>query len=434
MNPSIQFTRTKQGVRIAYARLSEAGPAVIWTRPPALGMLDGLKLFGGMGTLADQAALTLFDQAGSGASQRADIDVSVESQVSTIEAVADAVNRDGLTIVGTGTAAGGAAAFAAAHEGRVARLVCVNPARVDPDTWDMDFLRRNWSMARRFLAQKAFPDGPVNRQKEHGKAMADAVSHETYVRYHEYYRASDWGLGYFRQVRVPTLVVQHVTNQVERDGLERVLTAMPHCEYIEMRSSAGQASDSTEHAAHVLRFMGLAPRGAAQDGGGTAIILFADIADHTAHTVRLGDAGFREKARPLDEALRHAVRAHGGTVVDGKTLGDGILATFPAAAQAIAAALVLEEAAVPTGLGLHIGLHAGDVLREVDADGRSNVFGSAVSIASRISALAPPGEILVSRTVADLARSSAGVRFEDRGEHALKGIAEPQRVFAVRGA
>jgi class 3 adenylate cyclase len=167
--------------------------------------------------------------------------------------------------------------------------------------------------------------------------------------------------------------------------------------------------------------------------GGTATILFADIADHTAQMVRLGDTAFREKARPLDEALRNAVRDHGGIVVDGKTLGDGILATFPVASQAIAAALVLEAAAEPTGLGLHIGLHAGDVLREVDADGRSNVFGSAVSIASRISALAPPGEILVSRTVADLARSSiAGVTFEDRGEHALKGIAEPQRVFAVR--
>jgi class 3 adenylate cyclase len=42
--------------------------------------------------------------------------------------------------------------------------------------------------------------------------------------------------------------------------------------------------------------------------------------------------------------------------------------------------------------------------------------------------------VFVSRTVADLARTSAGVTFEDRGEHALKGIAEPQRVFAVRTA
>ena len=55
-----------------------------------------------------------------------------------------------------------------------------------------------------------------------------------------------------------------------------------------------------------------------------------------------------------------------------------------------------------------------------------------VNIASRISALSAPGEVLVSDIVRGLARTSAGVTFEDRGEHALKGIAEPVRVFAVR--
>ena len=57
-----------------------------------------------------------------------------------------------------------------------------------------------------------------------------------------------------------------------------------------------------------------------------------------------------------------------------------------------------------------------------------------MNIAARISGLAPPGEVLVSRIVRGLARTSAGVTFEDRGEHALKGIAEPQRVFAVRAS
>ena len=70
-----------------------------------------------------------------------------------------------------------------------------------------------------------------------------------------------------------------------------------------------------------------------------------------------------------------------------------------------------------------------DVIRE-----HGNVFGGAVNLAARIAALSAPGEVLVSRTVADLARTSAGVGFENRGEHALKGIAEPQHVFAVRPA
>jgi class 3 adenylate cyclase len=161
-------------------------------------------------------------------------------------------------------------------------------------------------------------------------------------------------------------------------------------------------------------------------GGGTAIILFADIADSTALTERMGDAAFREKARALDDALRAAVRDHGGSVIDAKTLGDGILATFPAASQAIAAGLRCAEEGSHAGLPLHVGLHAGDVIRESD-----NVFGGAVNIAARISSLAAPGEVLVSDIVRGLARTSAGVAFEDCGERELKGVAEPVRLYDV---
>jgi adenylate cyclase len=71
-------------------------------------------------------------------------------------------------------------------------------------------------------------------------------------------------------------------------------------------------------------------------------------------------------------------------------------------------------------------LHAGDVIRE-----ENNVFGGAVNVAARISGLSAPGEVLVSQTVRDLARTSGGVSFEDRGEQALKGVGEPVRVWAV---
>ena len=55
-----------------------------------------------------------------------------------------------------------------------------------------------------------------------------------------------------------------------------------------------------------------------------------------------------------------------------------------------------------------------------------------MNIASRISGLSGPGEVLVWETVRSLARTSAGVRFEDRGDQALKGVGEAVRVWAVR--
>jgi adenylate cyclase len=60
------------------------------------------------------------------------------------------------------------------------------------------------------------------------------------------------------------------------------------------------------------------------------------------------------------------------------------------------------------------------------------VFGGAVNIASRVAEAASPGEALVSQTVRDLARTSADVSFEDRGERDMKGVSEPVRLFEVR--
>ena len=170
------------------------------------------------------------------------------------------------------------------------------------------------------------------------------------------------------------------------------------------------------------------PRDPAPDlASGTAVILFTDIVDSTALTERLGDARFRDASRALDAGLRAAIRDAGGAAIDGKLLGDGVLATFPSAAQAIDGARRCLALSAASELGLHIGLHAGDVIREDD-----NVFGGAVNIASRICGLSAPGEILVSDVVRGMARSSAGVEFEDRGEQEMKGVGEPVRVYAVR--
>jgi class 3 adenylate cyclase len=160
---------------------------------------------------------------------------------------------------------------------------------------------------------------------------------------------------------------------------------------------------------------------------GMTAILFVDIADSTPLTERMGDAAFRAASRALDDQVRSAIHEAGGTPVEGKVLGDGVMGAFAFAAQAIAAARACADAAQAAELPLHIGLHAGDVIHEKD-----NVYGGAVNIASRICGLCAPGEILVSQTVRDLARTSAGVTFEDRGEHELKGIADPVRLFVVR--
>jgi class 3 adenylate cyclase len=162
-------------------------------------------------------------------------------------------------------------------------------------------------------------------------------------------------------------------------------------------------------------------------GAETAVILFTDIADSTALTERLGDAAYRTKAAQFEQTMRHAIRECRGEDIEGITLGDGVLAVFSSGTNAIDCAIRAHECARDAGFRLHVGVHAGDVLRSA-----TSVYGGAVNIAARVCDAAPPGETLVSDTVRSLARTSASVQFVDRGLHQFKGVSDPHQVFAVQ--
>jgi class 3 adenylate cyclase len=119
---------------------------------------------------------------------------------------------------------------------------------------------------------------------------------------------------------------------------------------------------------------------------------------------------------------RQLARYRGNEV---KSLGDGFLATFDGPARAVRCACAIAEAVGPLHIQVRSGLHTGEI-EQVDND----VKGIAVHIASRVSALAEPGEVLVSRTVKDLVAGS-GLSFNKRGKHSLKGLQEPMDLYAA---
>ncbi len=124
---------------------------------------------------------------------------------------------------------------------------------------------------------------------------------------------------------------------------------------------------------------------------GTAVILFLDIAGSTELTSQLGDSAYRERERDLDASLRAAITEAGGTPVEGKVLGDGIMSVFTSAREAIEAAQRCRDLGDDADLPLCLGIHAGDVVRE-----GNNVHGGAVQVASRVVDAAEAGEIMVS--------------------------------------
>jgi class 3 adenylate cyclase len=152
-------------------------------------------------------------------------------------------------------------------------------------------------------------------------------------------------------------------------------------------------------------------------------ILFTDIADATERAAQLGDARWREILANHHRVVRQQLARFRGREVD--TAGDGFFASFDGPARGIRCATAITEQVRSLGLEVRAGLHTGEC--EV-VDGK--VAGIAVHIGARVAAQAAPGEVLVSSTVRDLVAGS-GLRFEDRGEHELKGVPGGWHLYAV---
>jgi adenylate cyclase len=140
-------------------------------------------------------------------------------------------------------------------------------------------------------------------------------------------------------------------------------------------------------------------------------VLFADVSGSTRLYETLGDAAAHRIVAQLLERLREEVAAGAGRVV--KTLGDELMASFPEASQAIAAARAMQQGfaravrSPDAPGGIRIGLHFGAVLEEA-----GDVFGDTVNVAARLAALAKVGQILTTRETLD--RVPAAERGETR--------------------
>jgi class 3 adenylate cyclase len=158
----------------------------------------------------------------------------------------------------------------------------------------------------------------------------------------------------------------------------------------------------------------------------SSVILFTDVVDSTRLTEELGAVHYRTRARRLENVVTAAIVANGGTIVPGISLGDGFIGLFATVDQAIAAARQCVAALGPTGLHLHLGIHQGELI----VDG-PRIYGGAVNFAARLCGHSGPDEILVSAAIHAVAEDHPQVRFVDRGEIPMKGIAGNQRLYAL---
>jgi len=134
----------------------------------------------------------------------------------------------------------------------------------------------------------------------------------------------------------------------------------------------------------------------------------------------------------LTDAVEPSIAQHGGRVV--KNTGDGLLAEFRSAVEAVRAAAQFQERVheLTTGdaedkrLAFRVGINIGDVIVEAH-----DIFGDGVNIAARLEGIAEPGGICISSSAYDQVLGKVAVEFADLGEQSLKNIARPVRAYAA---
>ena len=433
MEPKIQYAKTSDGVSIAFWTLGEGVPLVQMPNVLFSNIEREWRLPAQQyryKRLTEQTKLIRYDGRGSGLSDRDVTDYSMKARMLDLQAVIEQLRLDRFALWGNLHSGPVAVAYATGHPEQISRLVLSGSyARYadlvsSPRYQTMSALIQNdWETYTETVAHVVFGWSESESARQWAALIRENVTQEgaqAALRAAEEFDVTDL----LASVNLPTLVL-HVRDAAypSVDATKRLASGISNARF-------ALVENEMEFVAAILDFLaepGAPAEPAPEPPQGTAVILFADIVDSTALTERMGDAAFRGKARELDTALRAVIRECQGTPVEGKLVGDGLMAVFTSAREAIEAALRCGKAGSDGGLPLHLGIHAGDVIWEAN-----NVYGGAVNIAARISGLSAPGEVLVSETVRSLARTSAGVRFEDRGEHELKGVSDPVRVWAVR--
>ncbi|HSL63436.1 MAG TPA: adenylate/guanylate cyclase domain-containing protein [Gaiellaceae bacterium] len=442
MTPATRYARSG-GVNIAYQVVGD-GPFDLVVIPIWVSHLEQAweepSLAAFYGRLAAFSRLILFDKRGTGLSDRVADDAlpSLEERMDDVRAVMDAVGSREAALFGMHEGGTMAILFAATYPERVRALVTFGA-----------FARRLWA-----------PDHPWGRTADDraawvgeivsawgGPVGLDRVAPS---------RAGDegfavWWASYLRHgaspgaaaamarmndeidvrpvlgaVHVPTLVVHRVDDRrVDVEEARFLAAEIPGATLVELpgEDHLPWAGDPAAVLDEVELFLTGTRRGPEPDRV-LASLLFTDVVGSTRLAASLGDRRWRELLGRHDRLVRAAIEQWRGREVD--TTGDGFFAAFDGPARAVRCARAAVEAVRTLGLELRAGVHTGEV--EVDGD---DVRGIAVHIAARVAALAGPGEVLVSQTVADLVAGS-GLAFEERGEHELRGVPGRWRLAAVR--
>ncbi len=399
------------------------GPAshleLTWEEPSTAHCLERLGSF---------ANVIMFDRRGTGLSDPVSQPPTLELQMDDLCAVLDAVGREQTAIWGASDL-GLSALFAATYPDRVNALVLSSVApqgmsSVTPEVKQvfLDAIENNWGEGT--LLSIYAPSQVGNRAFEEwwGRMQRAAASPGMARQLLEMISQTDLS-AILPTIRVPTLVTHQTGDRYIPVEVGREVAALiPGARFLEYEGEDTYGWTEMEAMDDVEEFL-TGRRPMTEIDRVLATVMFTDIVGSTQHASSLGDGRWRSLLSEHNTIIRTELARWRGTEV--KTIGDGFLATFDGPARAVRCAAEIMQTIESLGLQLRAGLHTG----ECELVGQ-DVAGIAVHIGARVMSCAGAGEVLASSTVKDLVVGS-GLQFEDRGLHALKGVPDKWRLYAL---
>ncbi len=441
MEPRVQYTRTRDGVDIAYWSIGEGEPLVFMPSMPMSHIefewqVPEWRAF--YERFAERRRVIRYDGRGTGLSDRHALIYSMDTLCFDLEAVVEKLGLKRFGIFAAYHPGPVAIAYAAGHPDLVSHLLLwctfartsdlVSPviqatrSLIEQD-WDIytqtaAHVLLGWNAGEaaqkfsRFIHEANSPEGVL--------ALLNATAD---------FDASDL----LEKVSVPTLVMQRKgISWLSLDNARGLAARIPNARLavLEGESLAPFLGDVDAVVNAVFEFLGEGRSERRLTQTSLRTILFTDIEGHTAIMRRLGDEKGRDVLREHERMTREALHRHGGSEI--RTLGDGFMASFSSAQRALQCSVELQRAfaeysaASGVQLKVRVGLNAGEPIAE-----QNDLFGTAVIMAERCAAQAKGGEIMATDVVRQLA-GGHGFEFIDRGQFSLYGFEEAVQLFQVK--
>jgi class 3 adenylate cyclase/alpha-beta hydrolase superfamily lysophospholipase len=378
--------------------------------------------------MAKFARLIMFDRRGTGLSDPVTEPPTLEQQVDDAQSVLTHVGSERLALIG-GSDLGLSAMFAATFPEQVEGLVLSGVAADGKDMVGgsakgpmLDAIESSWGDGT--LVSLYAPSQVANKQfvEWWGRMQRSALSPGMARKLMEMTARTNLR-AVLPTIRVPTLVT-HATGDrlVSVEHGREVASLIPGARFIEYPGADAYVWHDPPGMSDIEEFL-TGRRSAPASDRVLATVLFTDIVGSTEQLSKVGDKHWRSQLEDHDRIVRAGLRRWRGNEI--KSNGDGFLATFDGPARAVSCAAEIVDGVASLGLNVRAGLHTGECeLRDDD------VAGIAVHIAARVMQVAGPSEVLTSSTVKQLVAGS-GLRFADRGTHALKGVEDEWRLYAL---